>query len=200
VLASFMQDMLGLSADQKKEIESLQKTVDDTLAKALSDEQKKLLRDRSASGPGGPGAMPVPGQIMSVATQLALKPTAEQRTKLTALQKEVDAKLESVLKDNQKTQLKQMRADFARGGPPGAPPRGPGGPGGGGPPPGLFAGPPGGGGVFRAYRYGPEYAGLSGKMLKPGKTVEELDAQELEKTKSSEKAKGSEKAKDAEKK
>jgi hypothetical protein len=190
VLASFMQDMLSLSAEQKKAIESLQKTVDDTLGKALNDEQKKTLRERSAPGPGGPGAMPVPGQIMSVATQLALKPTAEQRTKLNALQKEVDTTLESVLKDNQKTQLKQMRADFARGGPPG----GPGGPGGGGPPPALFAGPPGGGGVFRAYRYGPEYAGLSGKMLKPGKTVEELDAKEPEKTK------GSEKAKDAEKK
>jgi hypothetical protein len=190
VLASFMQDMLGMSTEQKKEIDSLQKTVDNTLEKVLSDEQKKKLRDRSAPGPGGPGAMPVPGQIMSLATQVTLKPTAEQKTQLTALQKEVDAKLESVLKDNQKAQLKQMRADFARGGPPG----GPGGPGGGGPPPGLFAGPPGGGGVFRAYRYGPEYAGLSGKMLKPGKTVEELDAKEPEKTK------GSEKAKDAQKK
>jgi hypothetical protein len=189
-----MQDMLGMSADQKKEIDSLQKTVDTTLEKVLTDEQKKKLRDRNAPGPGGPGAMPVPGQIMSLATQVTLKPTAEQKTQLTALQKEVDAKLESVLKDNQKTQLKQMRTDFARGAPPGAPPGGPGGPGGGGPPPGLFAGPPGGGGVFRAYRYGPEYAGLSGKMLKPGKTVEELDAKEPEKTK------GSEKAKDAVKK
>lgn len=190
VLASFMQDMLGLSAEQKKDIESLQKTVDETLEKVLTDEQKKTLRARNAPGPGGPGAMPVPGQIMSVATQVTLKPTAEQKTQLTALQKAVDGKLESVLKDNQKTQLKQMRTDFARGGPPG----GPGGPGGGGPPPGLFAGPPGGGGVFRAYRYGPDYAGLSGKMLKPGKTVEELDAKEPAKTK------GSEKAKDAEKK
>ena len=195
VLASFMQDMLGMTAEQKKEIESLQKTLDDTLAKVLTVEQKKTLRERNAPGPGGPGAMPVPGQFMSVATQVALKPTAEQRSKLTALQKEVDAKLDTVLKDNQKAQLKQMRADFARSGPGGGPgPGGPGGPGGGGPPPGLFAGPPGGGGVFRAYRYGPEYAGLSGKILKPGKTVEELDAKEPEKTK------GSENAKDAEKK
>ena len=63
--------------------------------------------------------MPVPGQIMSVATQVTLKPTAEQKTQLTGLQKEVDAKLDKRLKDNQKNQLKQMRADFARGGPPG---------------------------------------------------------------------------------
>jgi hypothetical protein len=124
---------------------------------------------------------------MTVATQLALKPTSDQKTKLLALQKEIDTKLEVLLKDDQKTQLKQMRADFARFAPGGGP--GPGGPGGGGPPPGLFAGPPGGGGVFRAYRYGPEYAGLSGRDLTPGKTVEELDAREAERAKSSEKAK-----------
>ena len=167
--------------------------MDETLAKVLTDEQKKTLRERSAPGPGGPGAMPVPGQIMSVATQLALKPTAEQRTKLTALQKEVDATLEKVLKENQKTQLKQMRADFARGGPPGGPPGGPGGP---------------AAGLRRPCSpVLPEAAESSEptgtvpnmpvfpvRMLKPGKTVEELDAKELEKTK------GSEKAKDAEKK
>jgi hypothetical protein len=83
-----------------------------------------------------------------------------------------------------------MRADFARGGPPG----GPGGPGGG-PPAFLFNGPAGGAGVFRAYRYGPDYAGLSGRKLEPGKTVEELDAKEAAKAKSSEKAKDPEKKK-----
>jgi hypothetical protein len=29
-------------------------------------------------------------------------------------------------------------------------------------------------GLFRAYRYGPDYPGLAGKTLTPGKTVEEL--------------------------
>ena len=60
-LASFVQDMLGLSADQKKQIDALQKTVDETLEKVLTDEQKKTLRERSAPGPGGFGAMPVAG-------------------------------------------------------------------------------------------------------------------------------------------
>ena len=50
---------------------------------------------------------------------------------------------------------------------------------------GLFAGPPGGSAVFRAYRYGPDYPGLAGKDLKPGKTVEELQPKEPEKTKDS---------------
>ena len=43
--------------------------------------------------------------------------------------------------------------------------------------------------VFRAYRYGPDYAGLAGKDLKPGKTVEELQPKEPEQTKGAEKAK-----------
>jgi hypothetical protein len=195
VLVSFLQDMLGLSADQKKEIDALQKTVDETLDKALTDAQKKTMRERSAPGPGGFAAMPAPGQIMSVSTQVTLKPTPEQKTQLSALQKEVDAKLDKVLTDDQKKQLKQMRADFLRGGPPGGPGGGPpggppGGPGGG-PPPFPFAGPPGGSAVFRAYRYGPDYPGLAGKDLKPGKTIEELQPREPEKTKDSERTKES---------
>ena len=193
MLPAFLQDMLGLSPEQKKEIEALQKTVDETLDKTLTDEQKKKLRERSAPGPGGFAAMPAPGQIMSVSTQVVLKPTPEQKTQLSDLQKEVDARLEKVLTDDQKKQLKQMRTDFARGGPPGGPGRGgpPGGPGGpgGGPPAFLFAGPPGGSAVFRAYKYGPDYPGLAGKDLKPGKTVEELQPKEPEKTKDSAKAK-----------
>ena len=35
-------------------------------------------------------------------------------------------------------------------------------------------GPRGGGSVFRAYRYGRDYAGLAGKDLTPGKTIDEL--------------------------
>jgi hypothetical protein len=203
VLAGFLQDMMGLSAAQKKKVDSLQKTVDETLEKVLTDAQKKQLRERSAPGPGGFGALSPPGQLMSVATQVILKPTAEQKTQLTDLQKSVDGTLEKVLTEDQKKQFKQMRADFTRGGPPGgpggpggpppgAPPGGPGGPGGP-PPPFLFAGPPGGSAVFRAYRYGPDYPGLAGKELKPGKTLEELQPKEPEKTKDSEKAKGTEK-------
>lgn len=52
ILASFQRDTLGLSADQKKQVDSLQKTVDDTIEKALTEEQKKSLRERTAAGPG----------------------------------------------------------------------------------------------------------------------------------------------------
>jgi hypothetical protein len=188
VLPGFLQDTLGLSPEQKKDIEALQKTVDGTLDTVLTDAQKKTLASRSAPGPGGFAAMPAPGQIISVATQVVLKPTPEQKARLSDMQKAVDAGLEALLTADQKKQLKQMRADFLRGGPGGGPPGGPGGPGGG-PPAFLFAGPPGGSALFRAYKYGPDYPGLAGKDLKPGKTVEELQPKEPEKTKGTEKAK-----------
>ena len=34
----------------------------------------------------------------------------------------------------------------------------------------------GGSSIFRAYRYGADFAGLVGKDLTPGKTIEELEA------------------------
>jgi hypothetical protein len=41
-------------------------------------------------------------------------------------------------------------------------------------PPGGGFGPPGGGGIFRATRYPADYAGLKGRELKPGETIEEM--------------------------
>jgi hypothetical protein len=209
VLPSFLQDALGLSPEQRKTLDALQKEVDESLGKTLTDAQKKQFQESVAFRPGGPpgpgpgpapgagpgpgpggiGGLPQPGQIMSVTTQVTLKLSSDQRKQLGDLQKEVDARLEKTLKEDQKKQLKQMREDFARGGPrggrpgpgpggpPGPGPGGPGGPGGGrgGPPAFLFAGPPGGATLFRAYRYAPDYPGLSGKELKPGKTIDELE-------------------------
>jgi hypothetical protein len=43
--------------------------------------------------------------------------------------------------------------------------------------------------VFRAYKYGPNYPGLAGKEMKPGKTVEELQSHQPEEAKGSEKPK-----------
>ena len=43
--------------------------MDETLEKTLTDAQKKTLSERSAPAPADSRAMPVPGQIMSVATQ-----------------------------------------------------------------------------------------------------------------------------------
>jgi len=96
---------------------------------------------------------------------------------------------------DQKKQLqdmKNMARNMARGspppgpfpgGPPNGPPPGPPGGGRGGPrggPPGRF-GPGGPPGLFRAPRYAPDYAGLAGKDLTPGKTIEVLQVKESSK-------------------
>jgi len=77
-------------------------------------------------GPGGRGMMggpPRPGQILSPGLVDRLNLTAEQKTQLDALQKDVDAKLAKILTADQQQQLKQARDAGPRG------PRG-GGPGG----------------------------------------------------------------------
>jgi len=185
ILPSFLQDMLKLTPGQQKGLSAIQHEVDGTLDKTLTDAQKKQLKQSGGfpprpGGPPGPGgggfgAPPQPGQILATTTQITLKPTPEQKKRLSDLQKEVDAKLEKLFTTDQKKQFQEMRKDLARGGPPGFG-RGPGGP-----PAFLFAGPPGGASLFRAYRYGPDYPGLASRDLKPGKTIEELEKKEPEK-------------------
>jgi hypothetical protein len=178
VLPSFLQGALGLSADQKKQLDDAEKELAEKLGKLLTEEQKKTF----AAGPGGfgPGSLPAPGQLIAQAVVEKLKLSEEQTKQLTEIQKEADEKLDGVFNDDQKKRFKQMK-DFAkgfpggggRGGPPGFGP-----PGGGGGPPGGFPGfgPPGGSGLFRALRYAPDYPGLAGKELKGDKTIEEIQA------------------------
>ncbi len=101
-------------------------------------------RPQGKGGFGGPGGgmmftPPQPGTIMPAFLQDMLKLTDAQKKDLAALQKEVDAKLEKLLTDDQKKQLKQFGQGFpgGPGGFPGGPGGFPGGPGGfpGGPPP-----------------------------------------------------------------
>jgi hypothetical protein len=191
VLPGFLQDMLNLTAEQKKEAEALQKALGEKLEQVLTDEQKKQLKQQPGGfgPPGGFGGPPRFGDLMPRFLADRLKLTDEQKKQVAALQKEADGALDKLLKEDQKKRLKEMQQGFA-GGPGGPPPGGPGGPppggpGGFGPPggPGGFGGfgPPGGGSLFRATRYGPDFAGLAGKELKPGKTVEELQPKPPEK-------------------
>jgi EF hand len=88
-------------------------------------------------GPGGPGGFrggpPRPGEILPGMLRDRLELTPEQSKQVDALQKEVDGRLEKILNEDQKAQLKEMRDR----GPGGFGPGGRrGGPGGGGPPPG----------------------------------------------------------------
>jgi hypothetical protein len=54
VLPKFLQDALELSDEQRKQIDDLQKDVDERLGKILTDEQKQRLRQARDRGPGGP--------------------------------------------------------------------------------------------------------------------------------------------------
>jgi hypothetical protein len=60
-------------------------------------------------GFGGFGGGAAPGTILSAGTQTTLKLTDEQKKELEAIQKEVDAKLEKMLTEEQRTQLKTMK-------------------------------------------------------------------------------------------
>ena len=179
VLPPMFQFILNLTPEQKTKLDATQKEVGSKLETILDASQRKQLLDRRGADPMGFAGMATPGQILPLAAQIVLKLSADQKKAVAAIQKEVDGKIEALLDDDQKDQMKQIRDMVARGGPPGARPGGPA-PGPGGPPrgPGGPPGPPGGFGgnaVFRAYRYAKDYPGLAGKDLTPGKTVEELE-------------------------
>lgn len=120
ILSPFFQEFLKLTAEQKKQVEDIQKTVDGKLDKILTGEQKKQLKETGGApprgGPGGFGGFPQPGQILPSALEERLKLTPEQKKQREELQKEVDAKLDKLLTAEQKKQLKDMRGGFGRGG------------------------------------------------------------------------------------
>jgi outer membrane protein assembly factor BamB len=127
VLPSFLQDRLSLTDDQKTRLQSIQKEVDGQLAKILTEEQQKILKEPPDFRGGFRGFAP-PGQLLAPAALERLKPSDEQKKQLEALQKDIDTRLAKLLNADQKKQLTEMRDGFrnrGRGGP-----DGPGGPGG----------------------------------------------------------------------
>lgn len=133
IMPGFLQDRLNLKAEQKEQLNDLQKDVDGKLDKLLNEDQKKQLKETPPGGPGGGGpgafARPQPGQIISPSVQDSLKLIGEQKTQLDDLQKDVDRRLTKLLTEEQNKQLKEMRDGFGRG-------------------PGGFGGGPGGRGGF----------------------------------------------------
>jgi hypothetical protein len=58
ILPIFVQDQLNLSADQRKQLDTLQKEVDTRLGKILTDDQRAQLKEMQERGPGGKGPPP----------------------------------------------------------------------------------------------------------------------------------------------
>ena len=125
---------------------------------------------------------PLPGQIISKSTLTALKPSAEQQKQLDDLQKEVDAKLDTLLERRPEEAVEgdagELRPRRTVRRPSGRPRR-------------TTAERPGRTASRKAraarpadpaarsrgipssapMRYGPDFPGLAGKVLKPGKTI-----------------------------
>jgi hypothetical protein len=174
VMTGAEQDRLKLTDGQKKDVLALQRAVDGRFDNVLTEAQKKQIK--SVFAPAGPvrglpragnADGPQPGIILSPGQQDTLKLSAEQRKRMAEIQREIDAKLDTLLTEDQKGQLQAMRQ-----GPAGGNVAGPGGPGG---------VPPGGTPLFRAYRYAIDYPGVAGKKLTPGRPLEDLRRQAPEK-------------------
>jgi hypothetical protein len=166
IMSSAQQDRLKLTDDQKKDLASLQKTVDEEFDKALTPAQRKQLKSVFAGFAGpppsipsrdGPGGSAQPGKIFSPSQQDKLKLSVEQKKRLEEMQKELDSRLALLLTQEQKNQLRSMQqsAFAAAGGP-------------------NRSGPPGGTPVFRAYRFSINHPAFAGKKWSPGKSLEEL--------------------------
>jgi outer membrane protein assembly factor BamB len=125
IMPPFLRDRLSLTDEQKKQVDELQKEVDTQLAKLLTDEQKKTLKEPDEDGPRF--RRPQPGQILPSAEVARLKLSDAQKKQLDELQKTTRGKLDKVLNAEQKDQLQAMREGGGRRG------GGPGGPGGMGP-------------------------------------------------------------------
>jgi hypothetical protein len=168
VMANPEQNRLKLTDDQKKDLVALQKAVDGRFDTVLTEAQRKQLKSvfsppgNPPGGPPSPGGPLQPGKILTAAQQDTLKLSPAQRQRLEEIQKEIDARLATLLTEDQKRQLQTMQQA------PGiaTPPR---------------QGPPGGNPLFRAYRYATNFPGFAGKDLMPGKTLEEMQPKEPEK-------------------
>lgn len=174
VMSGAEQNRLKLTDDQKADLVALQKAVDARFDKVLTEAQRKQIK--SVFAPAGPpqgnavasnSDGPQPGKILSAGQQDTLKLSTEQKKRMAEIQKEIDAKLETLLTEEQKKQLQTMRQ-----GPAVVRAAGPGGPG---------PGPQGGTPVFRAYRYAVDHPAFAGKKLIPGKPLEDLQSKEAEK-------------------
>jgi hypothetical protein len=160
VMPATTRQTLKLTDEQNRQLDALQPEFESKVAAILSADQAKQLNETPKSaGPGGVGSDAAAHGIhlLPISIEKLLKITAEQKKIRDGLQKEADAWLARILTADQAQQLEKIRSKFVNGWGPGGPPS-------------L------GNAVYRSYRYPADYPGLKTRELKPGKTVEELQA------------------------
>jgi hypothetical protein len=95
-----------LNADQKKQYAQYEREWRRQMAQQRAEHREDRVHLRHA----------VEGQILSRRAQHRLTLSAEQRTKLEALQRETETKLQAILNDSQKERLEQIRHRAGQGG------------------------------------------------------------------------------------
>ncbi len=152
-------ETLKLTDEQNKKFDALQAEFETKVTEILNEEQKKQLKEPSKGSPGGPGSGGAPQavHILPGIVEKLLKIKPEQKKMADGLQKEAEERVATILTADQAKQLKEIRAVFVNNW-------------------GTNGAPSLGNAVFRSYRYAADYPGLKGRELKPGKTVEELQA------------------------
>lgn len=118
-------DAIKTAATQMREVrekaEKLRGEYLEKVAGLLTNEQKKTLEDVKKEQPGagrpnvqpfgrpGAGGARAPGQVLPAQLQDELKLTAEQKEKIAKLQKEIEAKVNEVLTEEQKKKLEELK-------------------------------------------------------------------------------------------
>jgi hypothetical protein len=151
-------DALGLTKDQRQKVEDIDKELITKLDKLLNGDQIKSLAEPSPTDDAELSKQPQ-GEYLQAFLRNTLNVTDAQRKELKSLQKEYSRRIAGIFTDSQKAQI----ADFKKGRVAAAAGRG--------------APPRMGNILFRATRYPLDHPAFAGRMLKPGKTLLDIETE-----------------------
>lgn len=153
-----VREALELTKDQRKSLDEIDKELVEQLDKFLTADQVKSFAEPHPDDLDDAAKQPA-GEYLSVFNRKAPKLTDAQRKELDALKREFNPRLARLLTDAQKTKVADFKKDHA-----------PAGNGRGGPrKQNNF--------LFRATRFALDYPAFAGKVLKPGKTLVEIETE-----------------------
>jgi hypothetical protein len=164
VFANSTRDALGMTTDQRKNLDEIDKELTAKLDKIRSAEQIKSLAEPDPNG-AADFSKQSPGEYLAVFNRSTLKTTESQSKELQALQKEFSPKIATILTEAQKAQIAGAKNNPNARNARRVPPRRQ------------------GNTLFRFTRYALDHPAFVGRTLKPGKTLVEIE-EEFDKQKS----------------